>query len=513
MSQGNAQRILKNSIYMFIRMAVVLVLGLITSRLVLQALGFDDYGTYNVVNSVVLFLTFLQNALTIATSRHITYDLGIGDELRLRKSYSISIIAHLVLAAILVLILETAGIWFINNYLNVPEGRMTAVNWCFQFCIWSMVIHLVSIPFISSIVAYEHMNYYALVSIIEAALKLGIAVLLLVSSSDRLILYASLTLVMTILVRLMYYLYCRRRLSGCRFTRDFDADQVKQFVKFSGWSVLVNSTDGISLHCRNIFLNWFCGVLANAAMGVATQVFNVLNGFSGSFTQAIKPHIIKTYASGDRQYLFRLIYSSTKILFFIFVIISLPVLLNLEFLLDLWLKEYPPLTIPFVQAIIFYLFFDVTQQALSTTVYATGNIKIHEIVIASIKVWIIPITYFTLKWGYSPVLPMFIWAFLNFLCAIARTFISHSLFGLPLGTFARKVILPLLAVSVLSFILPWWLSSVITQPWLKLVVTTFLSILLVSLSGFFIGMDKDERTIVLQFIPLPKVLKKHIERP
>lgn len=501
MSQENVQRVLKNSVFLFIRMVIVLVLGLYTSRLVLQALGLDDYGIYNVVGSVVLFLTFLQNALGSATSRYITYDLGVGDQERLNKTFTMAIWAHFILAITLILILETAGLWFINHKLNVPTERMNAVNWCFQLSILSMALHLVSIPFISSITAHEHMNFYAIVSIFEALLKLGVAFILITVSADRLIFFSALTLVVTIIVRMMYALYCTFKLTDCRFIRCFDVNQLKKFASFSGWSLLVSSTDGISMQSRNIFFNWFTGVLANAAMGIANQVLNVLNGFVDSFTQAIKPQIIKSFAAGDRLYLMRLIFSSTKMNFFLFAIISLPVVLNLEFLLDIWLKEYPPLTIPFVRAIIVYMIFDVTQQPLWTTVYATGNIKIHEILMASIKAFNIPIAYFVLKAGYSPAIPLFIWAALNFVCAIVRTIYSHSLFHLPLGDYLKKVILPLVAVSVLAGALPWWLSSVISHPWMKLLATTFTSVLMISVTGFFIGLDCNERLAVLRFIP------------
>ena len=507
MPQTNAHRILKNSVYMFIRMAIVLILGLYTSRLVLQALGFDDYGIYNVVGSIVFFFSFLQNALGSATSRYITFDLGVGDRDKLSKTFTMAVYAHLILAGIMILVLETGGIWFVNHKLNIPDDRMTAVNWCFQFSLLSMALNVMAIPFSSNIVAHERMDYYAIVSIIEALLKLGVAFLLLAAPIDKLILYSALLLVVTVIIRLMYIIYCFKFLKDCKLIHGFYSTQLKQFATFSGYSLLVSSTDGISMQSRNIFFNWFSGVLANAAMGITNQVMNILNGFVDSFTQAIKPQIIKSYATGDRPYLMRLIFSTTKMNFFLYAFISLPVLLNLDFLLTLWLKDFPPLTIPFIQAIIAFLLFDVIQQPLWTTVYATGNIKTHEIMMASIKALVIPVTFLLLKWGKSPVITLYVWVLSNILCAVVRTIYCRSLFGLPLGDYSRRVILPLVAVTLLASPLPLWVARLPMGPWTKLIIITLTWSLNLLLIGFFIGLDRTERFFVLQLAPVRKVIE------
>ncbi len=505
MAQADAERALKNSVFLFVRMAVVLVIGLYTSRVVLRTLGFEDFGIYNVVGSVVLFFTFLNTALTGATSRYLTYELGSGTPDSLQKTYSMAINAHLILAGLMLILLETGGVWFVNHRLNIPEERMIAANWCFQLSVLALVINVATVPFSSCVIAHEHMNYYAVVSIAESLLKLGGVLLLIKFSCDKLIIYSAVILAVTILIRLSYLVYCRHRLGDCRYVRFFDLKLLRQFTSYSGYSLLVSSADGISLQCRNIFFNWFASVLANAAMGLANQVIGVLNGFVDTFTQAVKPQIIKSYASGDRNYFLRLIFSSTKMNYLLFALVSLPVLLNLQFLLDLWLGEYPPYTIPFIQAIVLYMVFDVTQQPLWTAIHATGNIKTHEILMASIKVLVIPVTYLALKWGYSPVLTLYLWAALNMLCAIVRTVYSRFHIELPLRDYLKRVVLPLCMVTLLSLPLPWWLSTVISQPWVKLLVTSAINTLAIICFGYGIGLERSEREFVLRLGPVRRL--------
>ena len=352
MSQVDAHRALKNSLFLFARMVVVLFIGLYTSRVVLRTLGFEDYGIYNVVGSVVLFFTFLNTALTGATSRFLTYELGGGDPKKLRRTFSMAVNAHIMLALLMVLLLEAGGVWFINHKLNIAPERMAAANWCFQLSVLSLAINVMVVPFSSSIIAHEHMNYYALVSILDSLLKLGAVFTLVAVKSDKLIAYSALLLGVTVIVRLMYALYCHFRLKDCRYERCFDTKLLGQFASFSGYSLLTSSADGITIQSRNIFFNWFTGLLANAAMGVANQVIGVINGFVDTFTQAISPQIIKSYASGNWNYFMRLIFSSAKLNFILFALVSFPVALNMDFLLGIWLGEFPPYAGPFILAIL-----------------------------------------------------------------------------------------------------------------------------------------------------------------
>ena len=506
MSQVDAHRALKNSLFLFARMVVVLFIGLYTSRVVLRTLGFEDYGIYNVVGSVVLFFTFLNTALTGATSRFLTYELGGGDPKKLRRTFSMAVNAHIMLALLMVLLLEAGGVWFINHKLNIAPERMAAANWCFQLSVLSLAINVMAVPFSSSIIAHEHMNYYALVSILESLLKLGAVFTLVAVKSDKLIAYSALLLGVTVIVRLMYALYCHFRLKDCRYERCFDTKLLGQFASFSGYSLLTSSADGITIQSRNIFFNWFTGLLANAAMGVANQVIGVINGFVDTFTQAISPQIIKSYASGNWNYFMRLIFSSAKLNFILFALVSFPVALNMDFLLGIWLGEFPPYAGPFILAILVYTIFDVIQQPLWSAIHATGNIKVHEILMSSIKVLVIPATYFALKSGLSPVTALYIWAGFNVVCAIVRTIYAHFLINLSLRDYLKKVIIPILTVSLLAIPLPLWLSTVISNGWIKLFVTGILSVITICLAGYLVGLDSQERVFVSSLGPVKRIL-------
>ena len=496
MARDDAHRALKNSLFMFVRMAVVLLIGLYTSRVVLRTLGIEDYGIYNVVGSVVMFFTFLNTALTGATSRYLTYELGAGRPDRLTLTYSTALLAHFLLALAMVILLEAGGVWFVNHKLNIAPERMVAANWCFQFSVLSLAVNVATVPFSANIIAHEHMNYYALVSIVEAVLKLGAVLALVVIHSDKLIAYSALVLAVTVIVRAGYALYCRFRLRDCCFERRFDARLLGQLASFSGYSLLTSSADVVTMQSRNIFFNWFVGVVANAAMGIANQVLTVLRGFVDAFTQAIEPQIVKSYASGDREYFMQLIFSSTKMNYLLYMLASLPVLLNLDFLLDLWLVEYPAYTVPFIQAIALFLVFDMLQQPLWTAIHATGRIKWHEILMSGIKVLAIPATYLALKWGYSPVVTLYIWAGLNVLCAVVRTLYAHYAIQLPVGRYLGKVMVPLLAVTLLAVPLPLWLAVRMEDGWMQLLATGALCVGLLAGCAYFVGLDKRERAFV-----------------
>ena len=485
---------------------MVLFIGLYTSRVVLRTLGFEDYGIYNVVGSVVMFFTFLNTALTGATSRFLTYELGGGDPEKLRRTFSMAVNAHIMLALLMVLLLEAGGVWFVNHKLNIAPERMTAANWCFQLSVLSLAINVMTVPFSSSVIAHEHMDYYALVSISESVLKLGAVLALVAVMCDKLIAYSALLLGVTVIVRLMYALYCHFRLKDCRYERCFDTKLLGQFASFSGYSLLTSSADGITMQSRNIFFNWFTGLLANAAMGVANQVIGVINGFVDTFTQAVSPQIIKSYASGNLNYFMRLVFSSAKLNFMLFALVSFPVALNMDFLLGIWLGDYPPYAGPFILAILVYTIFDVIQQPLWTAIHATGNIMVHEILMSCIKVLVIPATYFALKFGLSPVIALYIWAGFNVVCAIVRTIYAHFLINLSLWDYLKKVIIPILTVSLLAIPLPLWLSTVISNGWIKLFVTGILSVITICLAGYLVGLDSQERVFVSSLGPVKRIL-------
>lgn len=482
-------------------MIVVMLVQLYASRVILRTLGFEDYGIYNVIGSVVVFFGFLNTALHNATSRYLTYDLGKSDLLTLNQTYSMAVKCHLLLAVILFLLMEVVGVWFVNSNLNIPEQRIFATNWAFQFSLLTFCTHIVTVPFNANIVAHERMSVYALVSIIDAVLKLIIVYLLLISPVDKLISYSLLLFVESVSVLALQVLYCRIKLKDTHFIiKYWNRDKIYQFASYSGWSMVVNGADGATTQCRSVFFNWFLGTIANAALGIATQVITLLNVFVANFSQSFRPQIIKSYAAGDKQYFIKLIYSTSKISCYLFLLISIPIILNLNFILYLWLGEYPENTAEFVGAIIIFAVIDAFQQPLWTAVHATGNLKTHQLIIGGIKILAIPITYFSLKFGYSAVFTLYLWAGLNGVAAIARTIYMKFLIGLSVKTYLNNVVWKIFIVTFFAFSLSYLVANAIDVAWLRLLITTTFSTLALCFFAYVLGLDNQERNFCKIFL-------------
>ena len=493
MSQKNATQALKNTLFLYVRMLVVMIIGLYTSRVILSTLGFEDFGIYNVVGSVVIFFSFLNSALTNATSRYLTYELGKEGHQRLDATYSMAVNSHLILAAVLFVVMEIGGVWFVNHRLNIAPERMTAANWCYQFSLIVFCFSVIRVPFHSNVIAHEKMDFYAVASIVEASFKLGIVFLLLASPIDKLITYSFLMAMVAVVMLLAYIIYCKVALQDCHFKRYWDGGMLRCFASYSGYSMLVNGADGVTVQCRNVFFNWFTGTLANAAMGIANQVISLLNVFVESFAQALRPQIIKSYAAGERGYFMQLLHSASKMNYYLFLLIGVPIALNLDYILTLWLGEYPPLTAPFVLAIMAYTAFDVFQQPLWQAVHATGNLKTHQIMIASIKIIAIPATYLILWLGYSPVVALYVWAGLNAVCAIARTLYMRKLIGLSLKSYCQDVLFKIILVTLLSLPIPLLLCWLIKSEWLQMALTTIASVSITAAVSYLIGLSSTEK--------------------
>ena len=512
MSQQDASRALKNTLFLFLRMGVVLVINLYLSRVVLAMLGINDYGLYNVVGSVVWFFTFLNFALTNATSRYITYELGVGDVGKIRRTYSMAVNTHAILALVMLALMETGGLWFLNRHVVIPPDRVAAANWCFQFSVLLFCASIMRVPLHSKVIAYEKMRFYAFTSMGEAVLKLLFVLAVAHTTCDKLIAYSALLFAASLIVLGVYVAYNRLKFADTRYMCCWDGSMIRQFLSYSGYSMLVNGADGMTVSSRNIFFNWFSTAVSNAAMGIANQVITLFNVFVDSFSQAFRPQIIKSYAAGDRSYFMQLIYSSSKIYYYLFLMISLPVLLNLPFILTVWLGQYPAGTEAFVLAIVAYTIFDVFQMPLVTAVHATGKLRVHQIMIASIKILAIPATYLALLLGGSPELTLYLWASLNVVCAVARTLYMRRLIDLSLRRYLADVVIKMLVVTLIAVPLPLWTATLIPQGWWRLLATGALSVAIVGAASFFVGINRKEREFVLS-LPASQRILSFFNRP
>ena len=502
MELSNSQRLAKNSIFLFIRMVLVLLVGLYTSRVVLNVLGFENYGIYSVVGSVVVFLSFLKMALTNATYRYLTYEMASGNKRRLKEIYTMTINSHLILAVVLLVLLEIGGVYFINTELNVDSDRLHAANWVFHFSLLSFCLNVIQTPFNSSVIAHEKMDFYAVVSISDSILKLLVAYLLLFTSKDRLIVYGVLMFLESAVVLLFYIIYCHYKFVDCKYLRFWDGKLIKEFTSYSGWSLTVNAADVTANQC--MFINLFWGVVANAALGIAQGVSGQLANFSSTFTQAFSPQIIKSYASKDMNYFMKIIFSSSKISYFMFISVALPITANIEYVLQLWLGDYPAMTPTFLRVIILYWVFESTQYAFLTAVHATGRIKNHQIMMSSLKFSAIPIMYFFLWMGYEPYWVLIVWVSFTFIWCSVRTIYMHFLIELSLKDYFNKCLSRMILITVIVGPIPFIIEKNIGSNLASLVLSILVGTLMLFVLVWGIGFTKEEREFITN---LPIVIR------
>ena len=319
MSHNTNKRIAQNTLFLYFRTLVILLVSLYTSRVVLNVLGIDDYGIYNVVGGIVLMFQFLNVGMIDVSQRFLTYELGKNDGQQLQKVFSTSLIIHLIIIFFLLILAETVGLWFLNHKMNIPTSRIIAANWVFQFSILTFIIKIFSVPYNASIVAHEHMKVYAYVSILEVILQLAIVFLLKGSASDKLILYAILMSFVTLLISIMYTLYCKKYFKECKFRNDIDKQLLHKMLSFAGWSFLGNIGYSLKMQGINILINLFFGPAVNAARGVAYQVNAGIYNFVSNFQIAMKPQITKRYAMGDTNSMMVLVHNSSRYSFFLTV--------------------------------------------------------------------------------------------------------------------------------------------------------------------------------------------------
>lgn len=498
---NNSKQIAKNTVYLYIRMVLVLFVTFFLSRVLLKTLGVEDYGTYNVVGSIVTFFGFIQQALTNATYRFISYGIGTGNKDDTNVIYSMAIKCHLLLALLFFVLLEFVGVWFLNNHLNIDPERINAANFVFQFTIITTCLGIIQTPFYSNIVAHEHMGFYAILSIVDISLKLLAAILLPYISIDNLILYAGALNSISIITLIMSASYTTRHFKDVIYINKWDKSVLFQFAKYSGWSIIVNGAEITALQSISIFFNWFIGVVGNAALAIANQVNSGLNQFVNNLCQAFNPQIIKSYASGDKMYFMKLIFTASKLSYSLLLLVSIPVVFNLKFILNLWLGDlYPPMTPVFIYIILISYAFDSFQTPLWHAVHATGNLKTHQLLIGSIKVLAIPAMYITIRLTNNPYYMLGVWAIDTCICAIVRTIYMHFLIDLNIRQYLKQVVIRLIILTLLSFPIPFCIVYMVQTELLAFIGSSIMSILSTSVFIYYIILNEDEKGLFKQYL-------------
>lgn len=473
-----------------------MLITLYTSRVILEQLGVDDYGIYNVVGGVVAMFSVISSALSSSISRFITFELGKGDIKRLTTIFSTSVNIQLGLSAIILLIGETVGLWFINYKMNIPADRLVSANWVLQCSLLTFCINLISVPYNSCIIAHEKMSAFAYISILEAALKLLICYMLIVSPIDKLIAYSLLMLFVAILIRFVYGLYSARNFEECKYRMCYEKDIVKEMTGFAGWSFFSNvawifNTQGVS-----VLINLFFGVALNAARGIASQVESAVMMFVRNFTTALNPQITKYYANGDKENMFLLMCRGTKFTYFLTLLMVLPLFLETEYVLQLWLKEVPTHTVIFVQLSIIGSIINNIGNTCYTACQATGNIKRFSIVVTTVGFLVFPLTWLGFKLGL-PVESTYMIYILVYICvSIANMLMTRWLLQFPLSMFLRKALLPMVSTTVLSAILPVLLCTHMQSSFIRFLVICIVSVLSTCVVIYIIGLTQGEKDLL-----------------
>lgn len=499
-SISKSKRIAKNTLLLYVRMLFMMVVSLYTSRVILNTLGVEDYGIYNVVGGVVTMFSILSSSLSSAISRFITYELGTGNNDNLNKIFSSAVTCQVCLALIISLLAEIIGIWFLNVKMNIPIERITAANWVFQFSILTFVINLISVPYNASIIAHERMSAFAYISILEIIGKLAIAFFIIISPIDKLVFYAILMSVVALMIRLAYGYYCKRHFEECTYHFIFDKDLLKRMFSFAGWNFIGTSSTVLRDQGGNILINLFCGPIVNAARGIAFQVNGAVLGFVANFMTALNPQITKSYAIGDHSYMMTLIFQGARLSFYMLLILSLPVFINTHYLLVLWLKIVPDHTVTFVQLILIFALSESLSNPLVTAMFATGNIRNYQLVVGGLQMLNLPISYILLRQGLCPEVIFFVAIVISQLCLAARLLMLRKMIGMSARKYIRNVYLNTMKVMLLSAIIPVLVSKCMNESVQNFIFLCIIAIMSTGLVIYFIGCNENERKSVLKKI-------------
>ena len=496
-SHKNNKRIAGNTIMLYVRMILTMLVSLYTSRVVLNVLGIEDYGIYNVVGGAVIMFGFLSGAMSSATQRFLTYDIGQKNHVQLRKTFNAAQIIHIGIAILIVLLAETIGLWFVSNKLNLPEVRLESALWVYHCSVLSFVVTVIQAPYNALIIAHEKMSVFAYLSIVDVLLKLFVVLLLSHISFDKLELYALLIFGVSVTVAAFYRIYSRIHFEETKFLIVNDKALYKRLASYSIWNLfgavsLVAKTQGVS-----IMLNIFFGVVVNSALGVANQVSGTVTAFVSNFQMASNPQIIKSYATGHKEYMNNLVIRTSKFSFILLFILTLPVIMETEFILQLWLKLVPEYSVIFTKLILIEALIQSISGPLMTAVSATGKIRLYQLVVGGFSLLILPISYLFLKMGYPPKFTFIVSISSAVLAFIFRLiFTKNQIPEFSSGQFIREVLVRNIPVVILSLTIPLTLLSNIHPGLMRLSLVVLTSFGISTITFYYIGLKNNEKLFV-----------------
>lgn len=507
-TSANNKRIAKNTLFLYIRMFVMMLTALFTSRIVLDVLGAADYGLNNVIGGVVVLFSFLNSALLSATQRFLNFHLGRKDYKQTNVVFCMSLNTYILLSILVIVLGETVGLWFVNTQLNIPHERMYAAQWVYQLTLVQFVISLLRVPYNATIIAYERMNFFAYVSLVEVIAKLAVVYLLYITTFDKLIFYSFLYTIVPLIVTFVYKLYCNRHFNTTKYRAIWDKAAFKEMFSFSGWSLFGSLANLSAQQGLNILINIFYGVMVNAAVGIANQVSNNVYGFISNFQTAFQPQIVKTYAAKEVERFHKLIFQTSKFSYFMVIVLVLPILFTLDGILEIWLKQVPEYTAVFCRLILIFLSIEAITAPLWMSVQATGKIRNYQILMASLIFLNFPIAYIVLKVGLPVYTVWIVRIIVNIATMTARCIYMKKKLDFPLLPYLHNVIMPIISVTIVALPIPIILHYCISGFWMNLIVVGITTLLITIFDVYFIGMNAHEkemvRNTILKKVPLLK---------
>lgn len=503
---SDSKRIAKNTGFLYIRMFIIMAVQLYTSRVVLDKLGADDYGLYNVVGGVVGLLSFLTGTLSIGTSRFITYELGTGDAKRLRSTFVTSFYTHLALSAIIVLLLETIGLWFFYNHLVIPSERLDAAFWVYQISIFTSVVAITQVPYSSAIMAHEKMDIYAYLSIFEAVAKLLVVYLLAISPYDKMLFYAILIAIVQLLLATFYRFFCISKFNECKLNLTFDKSVFRNLMGFSGWNITANIAEVLKAQGVIVLINMFFQPAIVAAQAIGNQITNAMMQFINNIRTAVNPQVIKLYASGDYEGSKRLTLKSSLYVFDLLLLLGLPFILLMEPILNLWLKEVPPYTVVFAQCIVGSQIIGNFSASFYTPMLAANKIKKNSIAAVISSFFNFVLLFIILKLGgdvmwvqYIYILNSILWSY------VIKPYILYKDIDYNIPEMARCII-STFKVGLLSCLIAIPARLILENTIVGCVLILFVTIMAVLLSSY-IFMYKEDKQKALFFV-MNKILQR-----
>ncbi len=494
--QNNNKRIVKNTLLLYVRMFFLMFISLFTSRVILNTLGVEDFGTYNVVGGVVSMFSAFSGMFTGAISRFITFELGKNKGQRLSDVFSTSVTIQIGIAFIFVCLAEVIGLYFLNYKLVIPSGRWIAANWVLQCSILTFAVNLISIPYNAAIIAHERMSAFAYISIFEVLMKLLIVYALYISPVDKLISYAILLMILSVVIRFIYGNYCSRHFEECKYRFTYDKSLLKEMSSFAGWNFLGSGAYILNTQGINILINMFFGVTLNAARGVANQVDHAIMQLVQNFMTALKPQITKNIASNNFEYVEDLVCRGAKFGYFLMLFFFVPIYVEAPQILTVWLKLVPDYAISFVRLAMIASMVDLLGTTISTTVIATGNVKRYYIVIGLFGLLVFPITYICFRSGCSPQSCYYAFIGVYLLLLYLKLRQVHKLINFPIWKYIKDVLLKILPITLFSLVPSLILSYYLNETLYRLVIIVFVSFSLNLFAIYFFGLKRTEKRFI-----------------